>query len=331
VSLRLGILDQSPVVAGSDPERAIAATIALVRRAEVLGYHRYWFAEHHGREHAFASGAPELMIARLAAETSRIRLGSGGVLLSHYSPLKVAESFRLLEAFAPNRIDLGIGGGTGADEETERALAGATTHAVSYPQRVGELLTFLGDGFPTGHPFRHVAVTPVIGRMPEPWMLGSTRRGAALAAEFGIPFAYAHFIKGDGTDVTSLYRSTYRPSARFPQPRVLLTVAAYCSPDAEERDDFITTLRVRRARMYLERDPRPPTPEEARHYSAGAEARRHMQDTTRIAILGSPSDMRARLHDVADRHGAEDVLIITVAPDYASRSRSYEAIASACA
>lgn len=326
MSLPLGILDQSPVVAGADAEDAIAATIALVRRAEALGFHRYWFAEHHGRKNNFTSASPELMIARLAAETQRIRLGSGGVLLSHYSPLKVAENFRLLETLAPHRIDLGIGRGTGSDDETERALAGSV-HEHSYEQRVGELLAFLGRGFPDGHAFVEIAVTPVIGRSPEPWILGSTLSGAEIAAHYGLPFAYAHFIKGDGPDVTSAYRSAFRPSQQFPEPRVLLTVAAFCSPDARERADYLATLSLRRARMRLERDPLPPTREEARTHAPTGEERARMEDTLRLAIAAAPADFRARLEDVAARHGATEIMIVTVAPDYASRLRSYEIIA----
>ncbi len=318
------------MVAGEAPEDAIAATIALVRRAEALGYHRYWFAEHHGREHGFASASPELLIARLAPETSRIRLGSGGVLLSHYSALKVAENFRLLEAFAPRRVDLGIGRGTGGDDETERALDGIAAHAVPYAQRVDDLLTFLAGGFPAGHAFGGIAVTPVVPRMPEPWILGSTASGAAIAAESGVPFAYAHFIKGDGPEITAAYRAAYRPSERFPQPHVLITVAAYCSPDAQERDDFLATLRLRRARMRLEHDPRPPTRAEARVYEPTRAELGVMEETSSLAIVDAPHAIRERLETVAERHGTEEVLIVTVAPDYESRRRSYEEIAEAC-
>ena len=327
--MRLGILDQSPVVAGASPEDAIAATVALVKQAEALGYHRYWFAEHHGREHGFASASPELLIARLAAETSRIRLGSGGVLLLHYSALKVAENFRLLEAFAPHRIDLGIGRGTGSDEVTGRAL-GTAARSDPYGQRIDQLLTFLGAGFPAGHTFEGVAVTPVVRRVPEPWVLGSTAGGALLAAERGLPFAYAHFIKGDGAEITAAYRSAFRPTEQFPRPRVLVTVAAFCSPDPGERDDFIVTLGLRRARMRLERDPRSPSRAEARTHEPTGDEQRIIDESTRLAIVDAPEAISGRLDDVATRHGADEIMIVSVAPDYESRSRSYEEIARAC-
>jgi luciferase family oxidoreductase group 1 len=328
---RIGILDQSPVLAFATPERAIAETIALVKRAEALGYERYWFAEHHGRAHAFASASPELMIARAAAETSRIRLGSGGVLLSHYSPLKVAENFRLLEAFAPGRVDLGIGRGTGSDEETGRALDGDAPAAQPYADRVADLLTFLNAGFPAGHAFADTAVTPVIGRAPEPWILGSTGSGARIAAENGVPFAFAHFIKGDGAAIAAGYRAAYRPSPVFPAPRVLITIAAYCSDDAQERDDFLATLRLRRARMRLEQDPWPPSRDEARTHVPSAAERAEFEDTMRVAIVAGPETIAERIASVAHAHGAGDVLILSVTPDYPSRLRSYELIAAAWA
>jgi luciferase family oxidoreductase group 1 len=329
VTIALGILDQSPVVAGNDAEGAIAATIELVKRAETLGYGRYWFAEHHGRTHGFASASPELLIARVAAETSRMRLGSGGVLLSHYSPLKVAENFRLLEAFAPGRIDLGVGRGTGSDEPTEHALNGGTTGAIPYARRVEELLSFLGAGFAADHRYAATSAAPVLLRSPQPWILGSTTSGAQLAAAFGIPFAYAHFINGDEPAITAAYRAAYRPSAAFPAPRVLVTVAAYSSPDARERDEFLSTLVLRRARMKLEHDPLPPSSDEALRHVPTVAQREQFADTRRLAIVASPGEIRRRLEDVAQRHGADEVLIVTVAPDDNRRMRSYETIAGA--
>lgn len=302
-----------------------------MRRAERLGYHRYWFAEHHGRRASFASASPELLIARLAGETERIRLGSGGVLLAHYSALKVAESFRLLETLAPNRIDLGIGRGAGGDEDAELALHGADANGVPYERRVEELLAFLGEGFPSGHPYAHVFASPVIARAPEPWLLGSTGASARIAAEHGLPFAYAHFIKGDGPEIAAAYRAAFRPSRRFARPRVLVAVAAFCSDDARERDDFLTTLALRRAWVRTAADPRPPTVEEARAHRATADEQRYIDETRRLALVASSRDFGPRLEELAVRHGAEEALIVSVTPDYASRTRSYEAIACAYA
>lgn len=326
--LPLGILDQSPVVAGGNAEAAINATIALVKRAEALGFHRFWFAEHHGREHGFSSASPELMIARLAPETRQIRLGSGGVLLSHYSPLKVAENFRLLETFAPGRIDLGLGRGTGADDETGLAL-GDGAASVPYAERVAELLTFLDGGFPAGHAYAGVRVAPVIDRTPQPWILGSSASSAELAGRLGIPFVYAHFIRGDNPAAPAAYRAAFRSSPRLREPHVMIAIAAFCSDDAQERADYRAVLMLRRARMQLERDPLPPTREEARDHVPSPAEREKMEATARLAIVAAPGDFLARVDDVAGRHLATEAMIVTVAPDYAVRLRSYEAIAGA--
>jgi luciferase family oxidoreductase group 1 len=317
--LRLGILDQSPVVAGSDAAAAIAATLALVQRADELGYERYWFAEHHGRRYGFASASPELMIARAAATTKRIRLGSGGVLLAHYPALKVAENFHLLETLAPGRIDLGIGRGTGARDEVEAALG---TDVDAFERRLGDLVRYL-DGS------AEIVAAPGTDRVPELWLLGSTSSGARLAGTLGLPYAYAHFIKGDGEEHTAAYREAFRPSARLTAPHAAICVAAYCSPDAREREEYLETLNLRRARMQLATDAPPPTPAEARTHEPTPAERKSMAATTRLAIVTSPGDVRARLEDVAARHGAAEVLIVSVTPDYATRLRSYEAIAAA--
>jgi luciferase family oxidoreductase group 1 len=315
----VGILDQSPVIAGSGPQEAIAATLALVQRAEELGFRRYWFAEHHGRRHGFASASPELLIARASATTTRIRLGSGGVLLAHYHALKVAENFHLLDALAPGRIDLGIGRGTGARDEVEAALG---TDTGAFERRLRELLGYL-DGS------SEIVAAPATDRVPEPWLLGSTSSGARLAGALGLPYAYAHFIKGDGEEHTAAYREAFVPSARLAKPYTAICVAAYCSADARERDDYLVTLNLRRARMQLAGDALPPTPAQARAHEPTAVEQKSMDATTRLAIVTSPDDVRARLADVAARHGADEVLVVSVTPDYPTRLRSYEAIAAA--
>jgi len=269
-----------------------------------------------------------LFIARLAADTKHIRLGSGGVLLAHYSPLKVAENFRLLEAFAPNRVDLGLGRGTGSNEDAEAALGGNAARVSPYEQQVEDLLRFLGEGFPAGHAFAGVTATPAISRAPEPWLLGSTGRSARLAAELGIPFAFAHFIKGDNEASTRVYREAYRPSARFPHPRVLVAVAAYGSDDAAERDDFLACLCLRRARARLEHDPEPPERESARIHVPTPDERPIVEETTRNAIVDTPAAVGSRLDDIVARHAADELMIVSVTPDYESRRRSYEAIAA---
>jgi luciferase family oxidoreductase group 1 len=328
-SLPLGILDQSPVFAHSGAEEAIAATIALVREAEQLGYARYWFAEHHGKEHNNTSAAPELLIARMSGETQHIRLGSGGVLLTHYSALKVAESFRMLETMAPGRIDLGIGRGTGSNDETEVALRSGIVREGAFDERLVELLSFLEKRTSAAAPFAGVTATPAISRIPQTWLLGSTAHGARLAGALGLSFAYAHFINGDAPEVTAAYRAAYRPSTHSQHPRVLLTLAAFCSSDAAERSDYLATLALRRARMRLEHDPLPPTREEARTHVPTAEEREHIEKTLRLAVAADPAAIQEQLQALAARHTADELMIVSVTPDAASRRKSYESLAAA--
>jgi len=329
MSLPLGILDQSPIVAGGTAEEAVAATVALVREAEELGYARYWFAEHHGRAHNYASAAPEVLIAHLSARTQRIRLGSGGVLISHYSALKVAETFRLLEALAPGRVDLGIGGGTGSSDAAERALGAGLGRDGPYAARVREVLGFLEKPGSGAEPHPGVVAAPVIERSPQIWLLGSTQTGARLAGELGLPFAFAHFIKGDAPDVTAAYRTSFRPSVGTDRARVILAVAAFCSPDSASRNDYLTTLAVRRARVRVEDDPLPLSAGEARTYVPSAAERVHYDDTLRLAVAAHPASIRDRLEEIAGRHTADELLVVSVTPDAESRRRSYAELAAA--
>jgi len=198
MTLRLGVLDQSPVVGGHTPAQAVAETLALARLAEDLGYGRYWLAEHHAIA-ALADPCPEILLARIAAETTRMRVGTGGVLLPYYSPFKVAEVFRMLEALYPGRIDLGIGRAPGGDLRTAQAVAyGAGVSAEHFPAQVRDLAGFLDGTLPADHPFAGVKAQPAGATAPQIWLLGSSDYSGALASELGLRFAFAHFISAHG-------------------------------------------------------------------------------------------------------------------------------------
>lgn len=209
--LRLGVLDQSPVRSGDTPAAAIAETLELARAADRLGYHRYWLAEHHSTP-ALAGPSPEVLIPQVAAATSGIRVGSGGVMLQHYSALKVAESFRILETLYPGRIDLGIGRAPGSDQLTARALAsGGQVGVDDFVEKVADVLGFLHGDLPPQHPFGGVLAMPTGPTAPEVWLLGSSDQSAALAAHFGLGFSFAHFINADGgAEVTRAYAYSLR-------------------------------------------------------------------------------------------------------------------------
>ena len=231
----LGVLDQSPIRSGGTAAEAIQETLQLAERADRLGYHRYWLAEHHSSG-GLAGSAPEVLIGQVASRTSRIRVGSGGVMLSHYSALKVAENFRVLEALFPGRIDLGIGRAPGSDQRTARALrqGPGALGLEQFPQQLADLISFLHDELPPGHPFTGVRAMPAGPTAPPLWILGSSGEGALLAAHFGTAFSYAHFINADGgTEATRAYRESFRPSPRLTAPQASVAAFVLCA-DTEE-------------------------------------------------------------------------------------------------
>src|ERR1700710_2976387 len=235
--VRLSVLDQSTIVTGRSPDESIRESISLAQHCEALGYERYWCAEHHNSE-AQAGTAPEILIAAIAATTQRIRVGSAGVMLPHYSALKVAEQFRVLDAIAPGRIDLGLGRAPGSDGRTAYALnPRADTAADNFPADVRDLLAWLaGEKLLEGHPFRDIRAQPGGPTMPEVWILGSSDYGAQVAAFFGLPFCFAHFISdGRGVDqALAMYRENYSPSAAHPSPHAAVCVWAMAAQTQEE-------------------------------------------------------------------------------------------------
>jgi luciferase family oxidoreductase group 1 len=328
MALPVGILDQSPVLSGARPRDAILATLALAKDAERLGYHRYWLAEHHAMQ-GLADPAPEILLARIAAETSRIRIGTGGVLLPHYAALKVAEQFRLLDALAPGRIDLGIGRAPGGSQRVSLALESAEIQR--FPRQVRDLIGFLDGTLPGDHPYAKLVAMPSGETSPEVWLLGSSDYSAALAAELGLPFAFAHFISGDTEQVTRMYRRHFRPSPRADEPRVVLAVAALAAETPEEGEELAATLDLWRLRIRRGVDLPVPSREEARAYPYTAYDREEIAYNRRRLALGAPRAVRARIEHIASAHEADEVMILSITPDYDSRARSYALLADAFA
>src|SRR4029453_17076697 len=234
--MRLSVLDQSTASKGRAQDSPIRESLELACRCDALGYHRYWVSEHHNSE-SIVGTAPEVLIAAIAATTTRIRVGSAGVMLPHYSALKVAEQFRVLEAIAPGRIDLGLGRAPGSDRLTALALNPYANAAEEFPGQVRDLLCWLsGTPLPDDHPFRAISANPTGASKPEVWILGSSDYGAQLAAHFGLPYAFAYFFS-DGRGVEEalhLYRTRYRPSADHPAPKPTICVWALAADTDEE-------------------------------------------------------------------------------------------------
>jgi luciferase family oxidoreductase group 1 len=323
----LSILDQSPVVAGASPRDAVLATVALARRADALGYHRYWLAEHHAMR-GLADAAPETLLARLTAETSRIRLGTGGVMLPHYAAFKVAESFRMLEALAPGRIDLGIGRAPGGTGLVSAALA--SRDVTTFPQQIAETLDFMDGTTPPGSPFAALTAMPSGSTSPDVWLLGSSEYGARLAAKMGLPYAFAHFIGGDGRGIVRAYRDCFRPSGRAAQPYAMMALAAIVAPTDEEAEELALPLALWRMRMVRGISSPIPSLDEARSYRWTPLEREETRRDRRV-VTGSPATVRARIETMVAEHGADEAMIVTIAPDYPARLRSYELLADAFA
>ena len=333
--MKLSVLDQSPVPMGFTPAEALHNTIDLARATDRLGYERYWIAEHHAME-TLACPAPEILIARVAAETSRIRVGSGGVLLPHYSSLKVAEVFRMLHALYPERIDLGLGRapGSGGLEAFALQRERSKRHEASdFPEQLTELLAFLHHNFPPEHPFSRIKVSPEMPGTPDVWLLGSSRWSAEVAAKFGLPYAFAHFIGPEQT-VAALahYRSNFRPSKYLREPRAIVTVGVVCADTEAEaqRLSASTKMLIRRIRLGGERRP-VPTPEEAIKELAtlGDDADPLTWDTSEWPryIVGAPGQVSDTLTSMAKDLKVQEVMVLTVIHSHAARVHSYELLA----
>jgi luciferase family oxidoreductase group 1 len=328
--MELSVIDQSPVPEGATPADALRNTIELARHADRLGYRRYWIAEHHAMA-TLASPAPEILIARLGAETRHIRLGSGGVMLPHYSPLKVAETFRMLHALYPGRIDLGVGRAPGGSPLEAFALRRERTHATpdDFPEQLVELLAFLHHEFPAHHAFGRIKVSPEMPGAPDVWLLGSSLWSAAAAAQLGLPYAFAHFIAPEPTRAAiEQYRAQFRPSRHLEKPYAIVALGAICAPTDAQAERLAASARLMRRRLY-QGDLRPiPTVETALRELAepGAAALAETSEWPRY-FAGAPATVHARLGAFAAALGLEELMIVTIVHDHTARLRSYELLA----
>ncbi len=329
--IRLSVLDQSPVRSGFTPRDALNETLELAQLADRLGYHRYWVAEHHNST-GLTGSAPEILIARLASLTKNMKIGSGGVMLSHYSPYKVAEVFNLLETLFPGRIDLGIGRAPGSDQITAHALAYGhpPRGPKEYPTQVNDLIGFLSDVMEDNHPLNSVQATPFPETTPELWMLGSSDQSAQLAAYFGTPFSFAHFITDEqGPQIMNLYRNSYKASAANPEPEGNLGVFVICAETEEEAVRLASSRDLWRTRLDTGHIGPVPTVEEAENYPYTEQEEIRRRFHGKRHIVGTPGQVKTRLQQVLDQYGVNEAVIVTITHDFKARCRSYELLAEA--
>ena len=307
--MRLSVLDQSPISEGSTGPDALRNTIDLAQLADQLGYHRYWVAEHHGGA-MLAGPSPESLIGPIASATDRIRVGSGGVMLPHYSPFKVAESFSLLAGLYPGRIDLGIGRAPGTDGLTMYALQRDRRAAApdDFPQQMAELMGYLNDTLPDDFPFRHLArALPGLPQKPEVWLLGSSHQSAIWSEEWGLPYAFADFIHPNGGDRADI-----------------VCVSAICAESDEEAERLASSGRMAFAMLRMGRPIPVPPVEKALRFLETRES-----PSGRRAVLGSPETVKKGLEEIAKSYDADEVMVVTITHDHEARRRSYELIAEA--
>ena len=331
--VRLSVLDLAGVGEGDSLGDALAATTALAVRAEQLGYHRFWVAEHHGMP-AVASAAPAVLLAHVAAHTSTIRVGSGGVMLPNHAPMVVAEQFGTLAALHPGRIDLGLGRAPGSDQLTAYALRRRMDPSGpdDFADQIAELVHFMQDDFPPDHPFAAIRTTPAI---PVPlYILGSSDYGARLAARLGVPYAFAHHFAGAGGNTGAaldLYRALFRPSAVLAEPYPMIGVSALAADTDEEaryqaRSGALSMVLLRTGRLQ-----EIPTPEQAAQYPYSAAELDLVRAMGRTEVVGTADQVAAGLDELATRFGVREMIISTRAHGLPAKVRSMELIAQAFA
>ena len=336
MSLRLSVLDQSPVPSGSTPAQALLNSISLARHVDALGYERFWMSEHHAMD-TLAGSAPEIMLARIGAETSRIRLGSGGIMLPHYTPLKVAETFSTLEALYPGRIDLGIGRAPGGGPIESAALRRTRSGPPQddFPAQLSELIAFLHQGFPAEHPFARIKLSPATSLAPTLWLLGSSLWSAVAAAEYGLPYAFAHFFSGENTrHAIEHYRSRFQPNPalgpdHLREPQATAAIGVICADTMAEAERLAQSVRLLQFRI-RQNDRRPvASPEEAATELPQYGAPQPERNEFPRYFVGTPETLLPALENMAGGLGLDELIVNTIAHNHAARLHSYTLLADA--
>ncbi|MCC5801587.1 LLM class flavin-dependent oxidoreductase [Rossellomorea vietnamensis] len=328
--LKLSVLDQSPIAEGMSPQEALNNTIELAKHTEKLGFERFWVSEHHDST-SLAGSSPEVLIAHLAQNTSRIRVGSGGVMLPHYSSYKVAENFRLLEGLNPNRIDLGLGRAPGGMPMATMALHDGKPRDVNrYPEQIDDLLGYLTDSLPDAHPYQGLTAAPMIKTMPEVWMLGSSPSSAMLAAQKGLPYTFAQFINGEGgPQYTQAYRNNFVPSKYLKEPKNIVAVFAICAETDEEAERVASSIDL--SILMIEQGMRSngtPSFEKAAAYQYTPFEAMRVRENRKRMVVGNPKKVKEKLLALSEQYQTDEIMLVSITYDFKDKLKSLELIAN---
>ena len=327
--MKLSILDQAPVLAGKTAQEALIEAMKLAKSGERLGYTRYWIAEHHDFP-GLASSSPEVMLGYIGANTNKIRIGAGAILLPHYMPYKVAETFNMLATLFPNRIDLGIGRAPGGSAEASIALSGNFLENVrNMPDKVKDLLSFLYNNYPADHMFSKITAHPFPKIAPVPWILGTSEKSAIEAASYGTAYAFGHFMSDkNGVEIVNTYRNSFQKSKGIQHPQVIVTVSVICAETTEQAEELALSWFLSKIQTDKnEKKKGIPTTEEARKYSFTREEEENIKEMRKKMIIGNPIEVKRQLVELKAIYHADEIMIVTITNSYESRTKSYELIA----
>lgn len=325
--MKLSILDQSPISTGATAQDALNASLELAKLADSLGYTRYWVAEHHDLP-GLAGSVPEIMLSYIGSQTGRIRLGAGAILLPHYRPYKVAETFNLLGTLFPGRIDLGIGRAPGGSAEASLALSGNYLEGVrQMPEAMDELLSFLYKGFPDNHMYANVTPAPVPPVPPLPWLLGTSEKSAKIAAINGTAYAFGQFMSDqNGADIIKTYKEEFREKQNGADGKALITVSVICAETTEQAEAVASSQFLWKLQSESGNRSGIPTMDEARDYSYSAEDYEKIDKMRTNMIIGNPNFVKEKLNELAENYEVDEIMIVTITHDYQARLTSYRLI-----
>ncbi|MGY4688831.1 LLM class flavin-dependent oxidoreductase [Salibacterium sp. K-3] len=328
--MKLSILEQSPIRSGSDAAEALRETTELAQYAEALGFTRFWTAEHHSTT-GLAGSSPEVLISHIASVTDTIRIGSGGVLLPQYSPYKVTENFKVLEALFPGRVDLGVGRSPGGGQTIRLALTDGVNKSMNeFPRQLTDLQGFIDGSLPKDHPYASIKASPLTDTLPQTWVLGLSSRGARHAAANSTGFAYGHFIQPEnGKEAVETYLETFQPSARQPEPAVTACVFVVCADTETEAEELAQTQDLWLLNVEKGRSTKIPSPAEAARTILTAEEKDKIQENRKRAVIGTPMQVKKELRRLAELYHIDEIMAITNIYDSEKKKHSFHLLADA--